>query len=402
MDLEELFRQESGRAIATLTRIFGDIDVAEECVQEAYIVAMQKWPESGTPPNPAAWIITTARNRGIDRVRRENQRNDKYAAANRIAPHDEPPGDVGPVRDDQLRLIFTCCHPSLAPAAQVALTLRLLGGLTTPEIAKAFLVPEPTMAARITRAKNKIRDANIPYRIPRDAELPDRLSAVLAVLYLIFNEGYKTSGGRGLIREDLCAEAIRLARILVDLMPDETEARGLLALMLLTHARRNARLDGNGDVVLLADQDRSQWDSAMAEEGRSLVLNDATNPNAGPYQVQAAIAAVHSDARVAQDTDWKQILALYDFLLARRPSAIVALNRAVALAEVVGVEVALESIEDLPLHEYYLFHSTRANFLKRLGRRAESIDAYKKASSLTDNEAEQRFIASEIKALDNS
>lgn len=399
MDLEALFKQESGRAIATLTRIFGDIDVAEECVQDAFVIATQKWPESGVPPNPAAWIITTARNRGIDRLRRESKREDRYAESARIAPQNEPPEDVGPVRDDQLRLIFTCCHPALARPAQVALTLRLLGGLSTPEIAKAFLVSEPTMAARITRAKNKIRDANIPYRVPRDAELPDRLSAVLAVVYLIFNEGYVTTSGDELVRDDLCAEAIRLARTLCELMPDEAEIRGLVALMLLTHSRKDARLDAHGNVVLLPEQDRSKWNTALADEGRVLVLSDAANLNPGPYQIQAAIAAVHSDAASAEETDWMHILKLYDYLAQKQPTPIVALNRAVAVAEVHGAEVALQSIANLDLAEYYLFHATRANFLKRLGNASEAIAAYEQALSLTDNATEQRFLQSQIALL---
>jgi RNA polymerase sigma-70 factor (ECF subfamily) len=399
-DFEELFRQESGRAIATLTRLFGDIDIAEECVQDAYVVAMQKWPEIGTPANPAAWIITTAKNRGIDRVRRESKREDRHAESIHLAPQDEPVENLGPVRDDQLRLIFTCCHPALARATQVALTLRLLGGLSTPEIAKAFLVPEATMAQRIVRAKNKIRDANIPYRIPRDAELPDRLSAVLAVLYLIFNEGYVTTSGDSFVREDLCSEAIRLTRVLLELMPDEAEVRGLLALMLLTHSRKDARLDENGDVVLLADQDRALWNTALADEGRLLVLSDAGNPNPGSYQVQAAIAAVHSDALDAKHTDWSHILALYDFLIERQPTAVVALNRAVAVAEVHGPEAALLAIQGLTqLDEYYLFHATRANFLRRVGRMDESVTAFRHALSLTDNAAEQRFLQRQLGAL---
>jgi RNA polymerase sigma-70 factor (ECF subfamily) len=399
-DLETLFRQESGRAIATLARFFGDIDVAEESVQEAFIVAMQKWPKSGAPPNPAAWIITTARNKAIDRVRRESKREDRHAESERISPQDEPMEDIGPVRDDQLRLIFTCCHPALDRSAQVALTLRLLGGLTTTEIAKAFLVPEPTMAARITRAKNKIRDANIPYRVPRDAELPDRMSSVLAVLYLIFNEGYITSSGGQLVREDLCAEAIRLTRILSELMPDEAEVRGLLALMLLTHSRRDARLDDDSDVVLLPDQDRSRWNTALADEGRLLVLSDAANPNPGPYQIQAAIAAVHSDAKTAAETNWPHILALYDLLYQNHPNAIVALNRAVAIAEVHGAAAALQAVEDLELNEYYLFHATRANLLCRLGDSDGARESYERALSLTENEAEQRFIRKCIDELD--
>jgi len=392
VDIAAIFRAESGRSVATLVRLFGDIDIAEEAVQDAFAVAVERWPAAGLPPNPGAWITTTARNRAIDRLRRESSRHDRHAQAALVRADREPVEPVGPVSDDRLRLIFTCCHPALAPTVQIALTLRLLGGLQTPEIARAFLVPEATMAARITRAKKKIAAAKIPYRVPGDAELPDRLRPVLAVVYLIFNEGYSTTSGDGLVRADLCAEAVRLARLLAELMPDEPEVLGLLALLLLSESRRAARTAPDGSLVLLPDQDRTRWDGDLIAEGQALVRACLRRNRPGPYQIQAAVNAVHSDAPTAADTDWGQILALYDQLLAVAPTPVVALNRAVALAEVKGPAAALAEIEGLDLDGYHLFHSTRADLLARLGRHAEAAAAYDRARSLAANAAERSFL----------
>ncbi|WP_328557298.1 RNA polymerase sigma factor [Streptomyces sp. NBC_00358] len=382
--IEAVFRAEYGRAVAVLIRFLGDIDLAEEAVQDAFTTAVVKWPETGVPPSPAGWIITTARNRAVDRLRRESTREARHAEAARLNAPDEPV-EEGPVRDDRLRLIFTCCHPALAPRAQVALTLRLLGGLTTPQIARAFLVPESTMAQRIVRAKAKIRDAGIPYRIPRDADLPDRVKGVLAVVYLVFNEGY---GGR----EDLCAEALRLGRLLVELMPDEPEALGLLALMLLIEARRPARSTADGDLVLLADQDRTRWDRDRIAEGRALVRRCLRRNRPGPYQIQAAVNAVHSDAPTADATDWGQILRLYDQLMELAPSPVVALNRAVAVAEAEGPESALALVDKLDLDGYHAFHAVRADLLRRLGRQTEALRAYDAAITLTGSAPERAHL----------
>lgn len=396
---ERVFREEYGRAVAVLVRVFGDIDIAEEAVQDAFTTALQRWPSAGVPPRPAGWIITTARNRAIDRLRREASRQDRHAQAALLHSPDAPVQEGDPVHDDRLRLIFTCCHPALAPASRVALTLRLLGGLTTTEIASAFLVAEPAMAQRLVRAKGKIRDARIPYRVPREADLPDRLRAVLTVVYLIFNEGYKAGSGERLVREDLCAEAIRLGRLLAELMPDEPEVKGLLALMLLTESRRAARTTPDGDLVLLADQDRARWDRALIAEGQALVRQCLRRDQPGPYQIQAAINAVHSDAPIAAATDWGQILQLYDQLLALAPNPVVALNRAVAVAELDGPAAALALVDDIDLDGHHLFHAIRADLLRRLGRDEEAARAYAAALARTANEAERAFLRRKIEAL---
>ena len=387
-EIAAVFREEHGRAVATLTRLLGDLDLAEEAVADAFTVAVERWTEDGLPPNPGGWIVTTAKRRAIDRLRRESTREARHAQALLLHAQDDLQ-EVGAVHDDRLRLLFTCCHPALAMEARVALTLRLLGGLETPHIARLFLVPEATLAQRLVRAKKKIRDAGIPYRVPHEADLPERLGAVLAVVYLVYTGGHSASDGEDLVRGELCQEAVRLARLLVELMPDEPEAYGLLALLLLTEARRPARVGPDGALVLLPDQDRGLWDAELVAEGQELVRACLRRNAPGPYQLQAAIAAVHSDG----PTDWRQVLALYDQLLAVAPSPVVALNRAVALAEVEGAAVALLAVDGLDLPTYLPYHLTRAELLVRTGRTPEAVEAYDRALALAGNAVEREHIA---------
>ncbi len=397
-EIDRVFREEHGRAVAVLVRLLGDVDLAEEAVQEAWVIAAERWPADGIPPSPAGWIITTARNRAIDRYRRESRRDDLHAEeALLFPPAEEAPLEEGAMRDDELRLIFTCCHPALSTPGQVALTLRLLGGLTTPEIARAFLASEETMTQRLGRAKRKIRAAAIPYRVPEPADLPGRLSAVLAVVYLVFNEGHTASEGDALVRGELCGEAIRLGRLLAELMPDEPEVLGLLALMLLTEARREARL--GDELVLLADQDRALWDRGLIAEGQELVRRCLRSGQPGPYQLQAAINAVHSDAPDTASTDWGQIVTLYDQLLALQPGPVVALNRAVAVAELEGPGPALALVNELDLAGHHRFHAVRADLLRRLGRPGEAAEAYERAIAGADNAIEQRHLEHRLSTL---
>jgi RNA polymerase sigma-70 factor (ECF subfamily) len=389
--VERVFREEYGRLIASLVRRFGDIGTAEEAAGDALVAALEKWPVSGVPANPGGWLTTTAGNRAIDRIRREKQRDTKHRAA-LMAYDDTPHEPTGPVEDDRLRLLFTCCHPALAPEARVALTLRLLGGLTVAEIARAFLVPETTMGQRITRAKRKIAAAGVPYRLPEAADLPERLDGVLTVLFLVFNEGYLSSSDGDPVRAELTGEAIRLTRILRRLLPGEPEVAGLLALLLLTEARREARVR-NGELVPLHEQDRAGWDRRMVAEGHDLVRECLTVNRPGRYQLLAAINAVHTDAPAASDTDWSQVVALYDQLARLDPSPIVALNRAVAVAELDGPEVALTLVDRLPLRGYHAWHAARAELLRRVGRSAEAKDSYDTAIAATENSAERAYLS---------
>ena len=401
--VEAVFRDEFGRVVASLARRFGDLDVAEEAAGEALVVALEKWrppPDGGgIPPNPGGWLTTTAARRALDRIRRESRRDDKHRQAAMITD-DDPHEPTGPVEDDRLRLIFTCCHPALAPEARVALTLRLLGGLTVAEIATAFLVPETTMAQRITRAKRKVAGAHIPYRVPGLADLPARLDGVLAVLFLVFNEGYWATSGEAPVRRELAAEAIRLARVLRGLLPDEPEVAGLLALLLLTDARRDSRFAG-GELVPLGEQDRAGWDRDEIAEGHGLVREclaraRSTGTAPGRYQLLAAVNAVHTDAPDARDTDWSQVAALYDQLVVVDPSPVVRLNRAVALAELDGPAVALAEVDRLAgpaMAGYHAWHATRADLLRRLGRTAEARAAYDAAIGCAGNPAERAWLA---------
>jgi RNA polymerase sigma-70 factor (ECF subfamily) len=388
-EVGRIFREESGRSVAALIRVFGDIDVAEDAVQDAFAVALRKWTGDGLPPNPGAWITTTARNRAIDRLRRESRGRELLSEAAVLSRGNDNPGSPereGPVQDDRLRLIFTCCHPALSTEAQVALTLRLLGGLSTKEVARSFLVAEPAMAQRLARAKRKIKAARIPYRVPDDHDLPNRLRPVLAVVYLVYNAGITSPTEPG-----LCSEAIRLARILATLMPDEPEVAGLLALLLLTESRRSSRTRPDGSLVLLGEQDRTQWDRAMIEEGQAIVRRCIRRNQPGTYQLQAAINAVHADAPTIEQTDWSQIIALYDQLLAVAPTPVVALNRAIAIGEVHGADAALALVDELNLDNYHPFHATRADLLRRLGRNSEAAAAYERGAAMAPTDAERDF-----------
>ncbi len=407
MDFEKLHREESGRILATLIRLLGDFDLAEEMLQEAYAIALQKWPSDGTPANPRAWLISTARHKAIDRLRRDQRferKSEEIAKTADIAARPEGDREEEMFADDRLRLIFTCCHPSLPVEARVALTLRTVCGITTEEISRAFLVPLATMAQRLVRAKGKIREAGIPYRVPLPEELRDRLDGVLLVVYLIFNEGYLASSGDALIRRELCAEAIRLGRVLCDLLPKQTEAQALLGLMLLQDSRRDARVSAEGELVLLEEQDRNLWHGEQIQEGTELVESALRRGAAGAYALQASIAALHANARTAKEADWPQIAALYDALLRTHASPVIEVNRAVAVAMARSLEEGLALLDGLEkreeLEEFHLLPAARADLLRRLGRMGEAANAYRRALSLATNDIERRFLRRRLAELE--